>query len=131
MNRSITWNGRIFIDEERITPQEYKEFFDRGEFVISFNVANSILKNRTEGYKEEIVPADQLFDKARELIKEQVLETREPSGSISIEGQTLSYDWNYDLCIDDEDATIEELEDYELEKILVQMLDDGCHSGMW
>ena len=129
--RSITWNGRIFIDEERITPQEYKEFFDRGMFVISFDMVNSILKNRTEGYKEEIVPADQLFDEARELIKTQVLETREPSGSISMEGQTLSYDWNYDLCIDDEDATIEELEDYELEKILVQMLDDGCHSGMW
>ena len=50
--RSITWNGRIFIDEERITPQEYKEFFDRGMFVISFDMANSILKNRTEGYKE-------------------------------------------------------------------------------
>ena len=131
MSRSITWNGRIFIDEERITPQEYKEFFDRGMFVISFDMANSILKNRTEGYKEEIVPADQLFDEARELIKTQVLETRESSGSISMEGQTLSYDWNYDLCIDDEDATIEELEDYELEKILVQMLDDGCHSGMW
>ena len=129
--RSISWNGRIFIDEERITPQEYKEFFDRGEFVISFDVANCILKNRIEGYKDEIVPADQLFDKARELIKEQVLETREPSGSISIEGQTLSYDWVYDICIDDEAATIRELEDYELEKILVQMLDNCYHSGMW
>ena len=131
MSRDISWNGRIFIDEEKITPQEYKECFDRGMFVISFDVANSILKNRMEGYKEEIVPADQLFDEARELIKEQVLETRETSGKINIEGQTLSYDWEYELCIDDEAATIEELEDYELEKILVQMLDDGCHAGMW
>jgi len=129
--RSISWNGRIFIDEEKITPQQYKEFFDRGMFVISFDVANYILKNRMEGYKEEVVPADQLFDKARELIKEQVLETREPSGSIDMEGQTLSYDWEYEIYIDDEAATIEELEDWELEKILVQMLDDCCHSGMW
>ena len=130
-DRDISWCGRIFIDEERITPQEYKEFFDRGEFVISFDVANCILKNRMEGYKEEVVPADQLFDAARELIKEQVFETREPSGNISMEGQTLSYDWEYDIYIDGENATIEELEDWELAKILVQMLDDGYHAGMW
>lgn len=127
----ISWNGRIFVDEPQITPEQYKMFFDRCEFGISFDVANSILKNRTEGYKEEVVPADELCEEAKSLIKDQVSDTRSTSGTIEFEGQSLNYDWDVDITRDDEEITVEDLEDYELNKILTDILDNECTWGMW
>lgn len=132
----MEWNGRIFVDEEKITPEQYKMFFDRCEYGISFNVANSILKNqKTIKYYNEVVPADELSYEARELIKEQAL-NGETSGEIEIEGQTLRWNWNYEISDEDEDGntfdlTWSNVEDFEREKILTDMLDNECVSGMW
>lgn len=127
----ISWNGRIYVDEPQITPEQYKMFFDRCEFGISFDIANSILKNRTEGYKEEVVPADELCEEAKSLIKDQISDTRSTSGTIEFEGQSLNYDWDVDITRDDEEITVEDLEDYELNKILTDILDNECRCGMW
>ena len=127
---SVTWNGRIYVDEPRITPEQYKMFFDRCEFGIGFDMANSILKNRQEGYLEEVVPADELSYEARALIKEQVLDGEE-SGEIEIEGQTLHYNWDYEITEDEEETTFENLDPCSQEKILTDMLDNECMWGMW
>ena len=127
----ISWNGRIFVDEPQITPEQYKMFFDRCEFGISFDTANLILRNRAEGYKEEVVPADELFSEARELIKDQISDTRSTSGTIEFEGQSLNYDWDVDITRDGEEITVEDLEDFELNKILTDILDNECTWGMW
>lgn len=127
----ITWAGRIYVDEKKITPQEYKEFFERGEFVISFKVANTILRNREEGNFDECVPADQLIQEARNDIKRQVMGNYETEGVIELEGQTLNWKWEPEITRDREEISIEDLEDYELEKILTDMLDNECHWGMW
>lgn len=131
----MEWNSRIYVDEEQITPEQYKMFFDRCEYGISFDAANSILKNRTKGYLEEVVPADELSSEARELIKVQAM-YGETCGEIEIEGQYLNWDWNYEITDEDEegnqyDLDWEDVEDWAKEKILTDMLDNECVCGMW
>lgn len=123
------WNGRIYVDEPQISPEQYKMFFGKSQYGISFEMANSILKNRQEGYMEEVVPADELCGEAIEQIKEQVL-SGEASGEIEIEGVTLSWNWDPEISMDDGiETTFWDLGGWTQEKILKAMLDNECHSG--
>ena len=126
----VAWNGRIYVNEPQITPEQYKTFFDRCEYGISFNTANSILRNRQNGNLEEVVPADELNEEAKEQIKEQAL-MGDTYGIIEDEGQILSWDWDYEITKDDEEVHWEDMEDYEKEKILTDMLDNECVWGTW
>lgn len=131
----MEWNGRIYVDEEQITPEQYKMFFDRCEYGISFSMVNSILRNITEGYLEEVVPADELSSEARELIKDQAM-CGETYGEIEIEGQYLNWGWNYEISDEDEegnqyDLDWEDVGVFAKEKILTDMLDNECRCGMW
>ena len=126
----VSWNGRIYVDEPKITPEQYKMFFARNEFGISFDVANSILHNRQEGYKEEVVPADELNYDAISQIKEQAMDG-DTDGEIEYEGSTLSWGWDYEILRDGEEISWEDMDDWEKEKILTDMLDNECMWGMW
>lgn len=126
----VTWNGRIYVDEPSITPEDYKEFFSPGYFVIGFATTNAILKQRQDGYLEEVVPADELNDEARQMIKDQALEGN-TSGEIELYGRYLHWDWEYEIIRDGKEIEWTDLEDYEQEKILEDMLDNECRCGMW
>ena len=131
----MNWNGRIYVDEEQITPEQYKMFFGKYEFGISFDMANSILKNRTEGELGEVVPADELCEEAKQQIKDIVM-YGDTSGDIEIGGQTLHFDWDIEISDEDEegeplDREWADLEDWEKKKILTDMLDNECVWGMW
>lgn len=127
------WSGRIYVDEEQITPEQYKQFFGTyNEYGIKFNIANSILKaQRTQDDYDECVPCDELNPEAISLIKEICLQG-ETSGTIEINGETLSFNWNPTLRIDGEDVDWKHFGD-ELDKqhVLDCMLDDECHWGTW
>lgn len=126
----MSWYGRIYVDESDITPEQYKEFFDHGYYVIKFDIANSILKHMNDEGNEECVPADQLNDEARRQIKEQAMDGN-TSGTIEMYGRTLDWNWDPTIRRDGEDITWDDVEDWEKEKILTDMLDNECHMGMW
>lgn len=126
----VSWNGRIYVDEPQITPEQYKIFFGRYEFGISFNTANSILRNRQNGDLDEVVPADELNDEAKDQIKDDAM-YGSTSGEIEYAGQTLNWSWDYEIIKDDEEVSWDDMEDYEKEKILTDMLDNECRCGSW
>lgn len=127
------WSGRIYVDEEKITPEQYKQFFGTyNEYGIKFNIANSILKSQRENKDcDECVPCDELNPKAISLIKEICL-LGETSGIIEINGEKLSFNWNPILRIDGEDVDWEHFGDaFEKQHVLDCMLDDDCYWGTW
>lgn len=127
------WNGRIYVDEEQITPEQYKQFFGTyNEYGIKFNIANSILEaQRIQEDCDECVPCDELNPKAIALIKEICLQG-ETSGTIKINGESLSFNWNPTLRIDGEDVEWEDFGDeFEKKHVLDCMLDYDCNWGMW
>ena len=127
---NVTWNGRAFVDESSITPEQYKIFFDRCEFGIKYDIANLILKDRTAGNTSEVVPADELQPDAREIIREQALEGY-TSGDIYLCGEGLHWDWDIDICVDETETSWEDLPDIAKAKILSDMLDNECKAGMF
>lgn len=44
MFSEISWSNRLYVNEPEITPEQYKMFFGRHQFGISFDVANLFLK---------------------------------------------------------------------------------------
>lgn len=124
------WNGRLYVDEKSITPEQYKMFFGKNEFGITFDTANCILKNRAEGFMDEIVPADELSEEAISDIKTQVMDGY-MSGTIYCEGQSLNWSWDsLEINMDDgEDTKFCQLSEGTKNHILNCMLDNECHCG--
>ncbi len=130
---SGNWYGRIYVDEPEITPEQYKMFFGKYQYGISFKMANFILDNRVNGNDEEIVPADELCDEAKAQIKAMVIEDGDMDGTIEIEGFTLKWKWEVRITCDQtgEDITTQNLDEHALRKILTDMLDNEAHWGEW
>lgn len=129
-NVETSWNGRIYVDEPELTKTQYETFFERREYGISFEIANQILKNRQEGFLDEVVPADELTENSRREIMRQV-KAGKSSGTVELNGITLDWNWDYEIYRDDKVISHTELEDFEIDKILTDMLDNQCVSGLW
>jgi len=130
---SGNWYGRIFVDEPQITPEQYKMFFGKYQYGISFNMANAILDNRVHGNDEEIVPADELCEEAKAQIKAMITEDGDMEGTIIIEGFTLDWKWEPVITCDQTggNVTIKDMEKHSINKILTDMLDNEAHWGEW
>ena len=85
---------------------------------------------------------DELYVNIQDEIIEQIIDTRETSGEVSYKGETLHYNWEYEIYIDkyDKDQTenekcgkvrIEELTESRLREILYEMVMDGSRCGFW
>ena len=128
---SVTWCGRARVEEKAITPEQYKMFFGRYQYGISFKVANTILKYNQEGIGEEIVPADELNKDAIDQIKTQVLDDEALEGTIEYEGQTLHWAWTPKVTnADGVEIDLFRLDRWMISQILEQMLDDESHWGV-
>ena len=127
--KDIYWNGRAYVDEESITPEQYKMIFDRDMFGISYKSANRILENMKEGVSEEVIPCDELSEEARSMISEQILKKQKKSGKITIEGQTIHWRWELEILIDGKKAKFKELNPDSREKIVNDMLEDKRACG--
>ena len=128
----MTWNGRIYVNEPSLSPEQYKMFFDRCEYGITLSVANKILEWNAEGDFDEVVPADELHQEARDMIKEQIVDSRCTDGEIEYEGKTLHWKWEPKFTDDDgAEMSFEDVDGWLLERILHDMLDNECHWGMY
>ena len=134
----ITWNGRMYVDEKQITPEQYKMFFGLYEYGISFATANKILQNRQEGNLDEIVPCDELSPMSIELILDDIHHLHNLEGTIDHEGQSLNWKWEPEIngTLDDQNDDYQEnidffiLPEWVQDKMLSDMLRKECHWGM-
>lgn len=127
--KDIYWNGRAYIDEESVTPEQYKMLFDRDMFGISYKTANKVLENMKEGNSEDVVPCDELSKDAKSMISKQILNKLKTSGEITIEGQTIHWKWEVEILIDGEEADFRELTPDSRETIVTSMLEDKRACG--
>lgn len=129
----VKWTGRIRVNERGITPEQYKMFFGRWKFGISFNMVNLLLEDNANGMMTECVPADELNDEATAAIKDQVLHMNKMEGTINLGGEELRWAWDFAEFTDDRTGDPIERKDipeWQMEKILDTMLNDQCHWGI-
>ena len=124
-----TWNGRAYVNEECITPEQYKVFFDRNQYGIKYDIANMILGEMYRDGAEEIVPCDELNHESRKAIKKTIVNGH-TCGKIECEGLTLAWAWEPFISSEGEEITIDSLDMFALEEIAEQMLDREAHWGM-
>ena len=125
----VTWNGRAYVNEESITPEQYKMFFGKDKYGIKYNIANMILGEMYRDGAEEIVPCDELNADSRETIKE-AIRNGHTCGRLECEGETLAWAWEPELTSEGEEITIDALDEYALEYIADQMLNNEAHWGI-
>ena len=126
---TITWNGRAFVTEESITPEQYKMFFGKDEYGIKYDIANMILHDMLIGESEEVVPCDELCNESRIDIANAIMDGHN-CGRLQMNGQTLSWAWEPELTSEGEEISFSDLSSYALDKIAHQMLEDEAHWGI-
>ena len=100
---TITWNGKPYINEEGITPEQYKTFFAIAENGIKYSVANAILGHMFRDGADAVVPYDELNAEAIADIAYRI-HFGLPYGVLRREGQKLCWEWRPELRIDGEEA---------------------------
>ena len=147
MAKEITWSGRLFIDEQQITPEQYKMFFGRSEFGIRYSAANSILKSNSSGDYDEIVPGHELNEETTDTILYQFLydegyktvsekaytETDAEElyiGTVQHEGFTLHWRWEPEIVDEnDKPVSFKEANNWAKRQVLTQMLKEKSGWG--
>lgn len=127
---SVIWSGRIRIEEPSISAAQFETFFEHGEHNISFETANTILANRTKGFLDEVVPADELKLDFIRLIHKQIAYGGLTSGQVEADGEILHWAWNPNLAKDGTQIDITKLSMRVLEQILSDMLEKNCRWGI-
>ena len=125
----ITWSGRAYVNEEQISPEQYKVFFDKAEFGIKFNVANQILGTCYREGSDEVVPCDELNYTSREKIK-CAISMGETSGCLYSCGERLHWEWEPKLTSEGDSVALSELDKSALFEIAKQMLDKMRYCGI-
>ena len=127
---TIKWSGRAYIDEYKITKEQYDTFFENGEFNIKLDIANLILDDMRKGESEEVVPCDELKEEFREDIK-RAIKNGETFGRLFADGETLDWNWEPELTSEGDTISLSDLDEFALEHIASQMLDNCIIWGIF
>ena len=121
----VTWSGRAYVDESKLTEAQYNTFFERGAYGIKLDIANTILANKGD----EVVPCDELDYDSRAQIKEAIIRG-ETYGTLYSDGQSLDWAWMPELTSEGDEVSLSDLDEFALRHIASQMLDDECRWGI-
>ena len=126
---TIRWDGRIYVSEHRISPEQYKNFFDIKPNAISYSMVNRILAQNSMGDLRNIVSAYELNNYTRQKIFNDVMRFREKEGTVFYAGEDLNWKWYPTIVIDGKEVMLEDVDNASLDTILSQMLFNGYHWG--
>ena len=129
---TITWNGRAYVDEDKLTQEQYDTFFEHGEYNIKLDIANLILSEK-DG--DEVVPCDELNPEVRCQIASQMHYNHEcgTATELTADGRYIKLNWAWNPAFTDDDGEevgVDSLPYDVLDKIIYDMLESESRWGM-